>query len=449
MTAKLSGNAAIYTIGCRLNQADSALVCDRLARDGWMIVELDSSPDIDLIIINSCSVTGTASQKSRQAARKFRRLYPNACIVVTGCSAEAENELWAKEDAIDIVLTNPQKKELSEHVRTFFEDQRHISGLLKFSSNEPPEIFMENAESSFPFKSRAFLKVQEGCNNFCSYCIVPYTRGRERSRAWNEVIADFKQLLDSGFQEIVLAGVNICAYNDNGRRLPELLNALTAFDGRFRIRLSSTEPHPDNMKLLAVMAGSPKICRFLHLSLQHGTDEILRAMNRKYTIAEYADFINTARSMIPGIHLGTDIIAGFPGETDELFMKECDFIRQMAFANVHLFTFSPRQGTPAASMPDQVKSIAARGRYKQLTEITEASAAEFIKSQLHRKLQVIFESRDKHGGFTGWSDNYISVRCAGPEVKLHVITDVIPLKLTSGGIEAALPEQSSVLDFNN
>ena len=438
MTAKLSRNAAIYTIGCRLNQADSALVCDRLTRDGWLIVELDSNPDIDLIIINSCSVTGTASQKSRQAARKFRRLYPNACIVVTGCSVEIENELWEKEDSIDIVLTNPRKKELSEHVRTFFDNHRRISGLLKFSSNEPPEIFMENAESSFPFKSRAFLKVQEGCNNFCSYCIVPHTRGRERSRSWDEVITDFKHLLESGFQEIVLAGVNICAYNDNGRRLPELLNTLTGFDGKFRIRLSSTEPHPDNMELLAVMAASPKICRFLHLSLQHGTDEILRAMNRKYTIAEYAAFINAARAKIPGIHLGTDIIVGFPGETDELFMKECDFVRQMALANVHLFTFSPRQGTPAATMPDQVSSAVAKARYKQLIEITEASAAGFIESQLHQPLQVIFESRDKHGYFTGWSDNYISVRCSAPEIKPHVITNVIPQKLIPGGLEAAL-----------
>jgi threonylcarbamoyladenosine tRNA methylthiotransferase MtaB len=436
MTTKFAGNAAIYTIGCRLNQADSALVCDRLTRDGWNIVEMDSGFDLGLIIINSCSVTGTASQKSRQAARKFRRLYPAACIVVTGCSAEVENEFWSAEDSVDIVLANPQKKELVEHVRTFFEGQRQMSGMLKFSSSEPPEVFMENAESSFPFKSRAFLKIQEGCNNFCSYCIVPYTRGRERSRDWDEIIADFKHQLDSGFQEIVLAGVNVCAYNDQGRRLPDLLNKLTGFEGKFRIRLSSTEPHPDNMELLAVMAGNPKICRFLHLSLQHGTDEILSAMNRKYTTAEYADFVRAARAMIPGIHLGTDIIVGFPGETDELFRQECGFVRQMAFANVHIFTFSPRQGTPAATLPDQVKSDIAKQRYKQLMEITGAASAEFIESQLHQKLNVIFESRDKQGYFTGWSDNYISVRCGDSGIKLHELTEVIAARTVAGGIEA-------------
>ncbi|MFA6103972.1 MAG: tRNA (N(6)-L-threonylcarbamoyladenosine(37)-C(2))-methylthiotransferase MtaB [Victivallaceae bacterium] len=439
MATTFSGNAAIYTIGCRLNQADSSLVCDRLTRDGWNIVEMESGSDLNLIIINSCSVTGTASQKSRQAARKFRRLYPSACIVVTGCSAEVESEFWAGEDSVDIVLANPQKKELAEHVRTFFEDQRQMSGMLKFSSSEPPDVFMENAESSFPFKSRAFLKIQEGCNNFCSYCIVPYTRGRERSRAWDEVIADFKHQLDSGFQEIVLAGVNVCAYNDHGRRLPDLLNKLTGFDGQFRIRLSSTEPHPDNMELLAVMAGNPKICRFLHLSLQHGTDEILGAMNRKYTAAGYADFVRAARSMIPGIHLGTDIIVGFPGETDELFSKECEFVRQMAFANVHIFTFSPRKGTPAATLSDQVKPEIARQRYKQLMEITDASSAEFISSQLHQKLNVIFESRDKQGRFTGWSDNYVSVRCGTSGIKPHEITGVIAARVIPGGIEAEIP----------
>jgi threonylcarbamoyladenosine tRNA methylthiotransferase MtaB len=443
MAKKFSGNAAICTIGCRLNQADSSLVYNRLARAGWEIVEMESGSGLNLIIINSCAVTGTASQKSRQAARKFRRLHPSACIVVTGCGAEAENEFWSGEDSVDIVLANPQKKELVEHVRTFFEDQRQMSGRLKFSSNEPPDVFMENAESSFPFKSRAFLKIQEGCNNFCSYCIVPYTRGRERSRAWNEVIADFKHLLDSGFHEIVLAGVNVCAYNDHGRRLPDLLNKLTGFDGRFRIRLSSTEPHPDNMELLAVMAGNPKICRFLHLSLQHGADEILSAMNRKYTTAEYADFVRAARSMIPGIHLGTDIIAGFPGETDELFRKECEFVRQMAFANTHIFTFSPRKGTPAATLPDQVRPEAARQRYKQLMEITEASSAEFIKSQLHQKLYVIFESRDKQGRFTGWSDNYVSVRCGVSGINPHEITEVIALKAIPGGIEAEMPRPAT------
>ena len=193
------------------------------------------------------------------------------------------------------------------------------------------------------------------------------------------------------------------------------------------------------MELLSVMAGNPKICRFLHLSLQHGTDEILSAMNRKYTTAEYADFVRAARSLIPGIHMGTDIIVGFPGETDELFRKECEFVRQMAFANVHIFTFSPRKGTPAATLPGQVNPEVARQRYKQLMEITEASSVEFIRSQLHQKLQVIFESRDKQGRFTGWSDNYVSVRCGAAGINPHGITDVIAARAVPGGIEAEMP----------
>lgn len=423
------GNAAVFTLGCRLNQADSALICDRLKSDGWEIVRPEYAGTIDLLIINTCTVTAAASRKSRQAARRFRSQHSEACILVTGCSAEIENSAWADEEAVDIILTNPEKKQISFLVKDFL-DKKNISSGHTFSIDQPLEIFKEKVGGNFPFKSRAFLKVQEGCNNFCTYCIVPYARGPERSRDWDEVIADFKQFIDKGFEEIVLTGVNICAYNDDGRTLNELIETLCALPGNFRVRLSSTEPHPDNIDLLKTIAKNPKVCRFLHLSLQHGCDEILKAMGRKYTTSEFANFINEARRFIPGIHLGTDVIVGFPGETEEHFEQEIEFVKKMNFSNIHIFTYSKREKTPAASMPGQVPGNIANERRLRLVKIADEMKTDFVKSQIGKTLPVLFERKNKAGYFQGWSDNYINFICDDPSIKKHVITKVKAVEVT-------------------
>ena len=428
MTEK-TGNAAVFTLGCRLNQADSALICDRLKSDGWEIVRPEYAGRIDLLIINTCTVTAAASRKSRQAARRFKSKHSEACILVTGCSAEIENSAWADEEVVDIILTNPEKKQISSLVKDFL-DKKNISSGHTFSIDQPLEIFKEKTGGNFPFKSRAFLKVQEGCNNFCTYCIVPYARGPERSRDWDEIIADFKQFISKGFEEIVLTGVNICAYNDKGRTLNELIESLCALPGGFRIRLSSTEPHPNNIALLKTMAENPKVCRFLHLSLQHGCDEILKAMGRKYTTSEFAAFIKEARRLIPDIHLGTDVIVGFPGETEEHFEQEIEFIKKINFSNIHIFTYSKREKTPAATMPDQVPGNIANERRLRLVKIADKMKTDFVKSQIGKTLPVIFERKNKAGYFQGWSDNYINFICDDPNIKKHVITKVKALGIT-------------------
>jgi len=426
---KTSGNAAVFTLGCRLNQADSALICDRLKSDGWEIVRPEYAGTIDLLIVNTCTVTAAASRKSRQATRRFRAKHPEACILVTGCSTEIEKSAWSKEEAVDIILTNPEKKQISSLLKDFL-NKKSISSGKTFSIDQPLEIFKEKVGGNFPFKSRAFLKVQEGCNNFCTYCIVPYARGPERSRDWDEVTADFKQFIAKGFEEIVLTGVNICAYNDQGRTLNDLIEALCKIPGKFRIRLSSTEPHPKNIDLLKTIAKNPKVCRFLHLSLQHGCDEILKAMGRKYTTSEFASFIKEARRLIPGIHLGTDIIVGFPGETEEYFEQEIEFVKKMNFSNIHIFTYSKREKTPAATMPDQVPGNIANERRLRLVEIADKMKIDFIKSQLGKTLPVLFERKNKAGYFQGWSDNYINFICNDPNVKKHIITQMKAIEIT-------------------
>lgn len=428
----MNRTAAIHTVGCRLNQADSALICGRLRLAGWRVVEADCGEKIDLLIINSCCVTGAAAQKSRQAARRFRKLHPGCRVILTGCSAEADYGQWLKEGVADLVVPNPDKKNIIALIHELFEGEKPSP--VHFSMDEKHGgIFTENAAADFPFKSRAFIKIQEGCENFCSYCIVPYTRGPERSRAWNEIVGDFEQLLARGFHEIVLTGVNICAYRDGGRGLPELIDRLCSCPGSYRIRLSSTEPHPDNRELIGAMARNPRVCRFLHLALQHGSDAILRAMNRKYTAAQYREFAEAARRAIPGIHIGTDLIVGFPGETDELFEESCRLVREMNFANMHIFSFSPRKGTPAASMPDQAPPAAVKERYAKLQRIAAASKKNFHRSRLGIPVGVIFE-KEENGIFTGWSDNYIHISSSRPGIRLHEITEAIPVRQTPEGL---------------
>ena len=386
--------AEIHTLGCRLNIADSALLTARLEKAGYELLEGSGNRSVDLIVLNSCAVTAEAAAKSRRMVRRMRRENPQAKIIVTGCAAQLDPETFLKAGA-DAALPNAGKKLIPDHC---FEETDWKAEEL---------VFEENSLSSFPFRSRAFIKIQEGCNNFCTYCIVPYVRGRERSRAFDEVISDCKKAIADGFPEVVLTGVNTCAYNDSGKDLGVLLEELCALPGDFRIRLSSTEPRMDNFAMIDAMAkGGEKVCRFLHLSLQYGCDRILKAMGRRYSCEEYRRFVSAAREKLPGVHVGTDVIVGFPGETDEDFAQCLEFVKEMAFANIHIFSYSPRPGTPAATMPGQVPAHIAKERFQQLKAVADKSAADFRDAQIGKNAQVIFERSGK-GILRGWSDNYL------------------------------------------
>jgi len=397
--------AAIVTLGCRLNTADSALMTARLVQAGYEMAE-SNAPHLDLAVLNTCAVTQEAVRKSRAAARKLRREHPGIRIIGVGCATLLEPEFWRKNHLADIVSGQSGKRDFQESPERPFEP-----------------VFSESANPLFPFRSRAFLKIQEGCNNFCTYCIVPYVRGRERSRAFDEVLSDARSALAAGFHELVLTGVNTCAYCDGGRTLGELVRAVSSLPGDFRIRLSSTEPELHNRELLEVMA-DPKnrVCRFLHLSLQHGCDRILQAMHRRYTAQEYADFVHQARQMISGIHIGTDFIVGFPGETEEDFAEGAALAKSLDFANMHIFPYSRRAGTLAADYPDQIPGDVVQERARRLHETAESMAKRFANSFQHAVLPVIFEEKRADGLYHGWSDNYLEV--AAEDAPLDVISQV-------------------------
>jgi len=294
-------------------------------------------------------------------------------------------------------------------------------------------LFYEKTNAVFPFKSRAFLKIQEGCNSFCSYCIVPYARGRERSRDKEEVISDFRNMLAEGFKEIVLTGVNICTYKCGTTSLSGLVHELAAIEGDFRIRLGSTEPHPSNYEIIDLLEKFPdKVCRFLHLPLQHGSDEILKLMNRKYTSSEYEAFVEEARKRIPGIHIGSDVIVGFPGETVKHFSEMREFIQKINFANLHIFTYSKREGTPAVDFPGHVEPDIAAERYAALSGDAEKSAIAFAESQIGKTLTILVEKK-LDGIAEGWSDNYLRIKVLNPDARKNSFLQITPLRLLPDG----------------
>ena len=401
--------ARIITLGCRLNHADSALLTARLEAAGFTLCDDPRCP-VDLIVVNSCAVTAEAEAKSRRQILRLRRENPGSVIVAAGCAVELNKEALLNAGA-DQVLTNPDKK-------------LEFSCASGVKSREiPVENFCENSLSNFPFRSRAFIKVQEGCDNFCSYCIVPVVRGASRSRNFAETVADCRKNIEAGFPEIVLTGVNTCNYSDSGRDLGGLIREISAIPGDFRIRLSSTEPHPGDLTLLELMAENPKVCRFLHISMQHGCDRILKLMNRRYHAGEFAEFVRTARKMVPGIHIGTDFIVGFPGETEADFAEALQLVEDIGFANIHCFVYSPRPGTVAAGLPGRVAPEVAKARMERLRKAADFSRKEFALSQCGKVLPVIFERAIK-GRAVGWSDNYLEISVPENEVPLRKIVQI-------------------------
>ena len=431
--------AAIFTLGCRLNSADTALMHSRLADAGYTLKEIDHK-HLDLIIINGCAVTALAAKKSRQTAKKMRQLHPEAVIIGTGCSVKIDDIsnitdyiLQDKRNLaylLEKAAENTNKNSIRQFSVNFKEEESEFDN-NDFSNSY---VFKEKSVGSFPFNSRAFIKIQEGCNNFCTYCIVPHVRGRERSRNFDEVIADVKNAIKNNYPEIILTGVNSCAYNDNGKNLTDLLKEIAKIDGNYRIRLSSTEPKMDNMELLYTMAKlGDKVCRFLHLSMQHGNDEILKKMNRHYTFEEYRKFVEKARELIPDIHIGTDIIVGFPQESEANFLDSCEHVREINFGNSHLFSYSKRIGTPAATMSGQIDNATIKRRYNELKKITDESAENFAKSFIGKTLPVIFEEIKSDGMLHGWSDNYLPIKIAPQSVEKEKIVQVKILEYCSDG----------------
>jgi len=409
---KKSPRAVLLELGCRLNQCEGEAIASALRASGF---EIALAPeDVDLAIVNSCGVTATASSKSFAAVRRLRRDNPKAFIIFSGCAASLPSENLP----CDIVVPSVSKDSIPKLAAEHF-------GLAQTSS---PELRPGGA------KTRAYLKIQDGCNNFCAFCVVPFARGRERSLEPKALRESFTRLLDAGFKEVVLTGVNLCAYSRDGLDLPALVESFLALPGDFRLRLGSTEPHPSLARLAEIMESDRKLCRFLHLPLQHGADSILKSMGRKYLTANFAELVAMARSLVPGIHIGTDIIAGLPGETEELFEESKNFLETQSFSNMHVFSYSPRDGTRAAEMPGQVSEAELRRRHDILKELAASKAKEFALSQIGKPLAMLTERPKKQGFASGWSDNYLKLELPASPPSRNEFIEVIAKTIDDNGV---------------
>ena len=411
----------ITTLGCKVNQYESASFKAGFQDAGLEIVNKNERADI--VIINSCTVTGSASAQSRQTIRKMARLNPDAKIIVTGCYAELAAEELAKEaDLIgrDYTLIGNSKKDIL--VNTALEDYEATTRIILGSIKDAKEI-CELPVRKFGERSRAYLRIQDGCESFCSYCIVPYTRGPSRSLAPEKVLQQAKIFAEEGHKEIVLTGIHIGYYGrdlEGENNIVSLIDQLTAATPAMHYRISSLEPSEITDDLLQLMLTRPNIQHHLHIPLQSGHDDILKRMNRRYNTATFKEIVERCRRLLPDAAIGIDILAGFPGETEKQFEEAIEFLYNLDFTYLHVFPYSIRPGTPAATYPDQVDKNIKEQRVAKLRELSDYKRDTFYKSQLEQTVTVLVEGkRDETGLLKGFSDNYVAVRFSGDDTLIN------------------------------
>ena len=420
----------ITTLGCKVNQFESASFKAGFQDAGVEIVGKNELADI--VIVNSCTVTGSASAQSRQTIRKMARQNPNAKIIVTGCYAEIAADELAKEKLLigrDYTLIGNSKKDIL--VNTALEDYEASTKIILGSIKEAKNI-CELPVRQFGERSRAYLRIQDGCESFCSYCIVPYTRGPNRSLAPEKVIHQAKVFEKAGHKEIVLTGIHIGYYGRDlagQNNIVTLIDQLTLATPGVQYRISSLEPIEITDDLLHLMVDRSNIQHHLHIPLQSGHDEILKRMNRRYNTATFEEIVTKCRTYLPDAAIGIDILAGFPGETDQQFDEAIEFLKNLNFTYLHVFPYSIRPGTPAATYPNQVEKNIKEQRVAKLRELSDYKRDTFYTSQLEQTVAVLVEGRrDDSGLLKGFSDNYVAVRFQGDNT---LINQRVQVKLTT------------------
>lgn len=399
--------AAFYTLGCKVNQYETEAMSELFEKSGYEIVAFEEYADV--YVVNTCTVTGMSDRKSRQIIRRAKRLNPHAIAVVTGCYAQTAPDAALKIDGVNLVVGTQDRKNIVSLVESITSDSSENAVRDIMHTRE----FEDLSVKTYKNRTRAYIKIQEGCNQFCSYCIIPYARGPVRSRPCGEVIAEVERLAEEGFTEVILAGIHVASYGiDLGDcDLAKLIRHIDKIEKIRRIRLSSIEPMTLDESFIENVKSCKKLCRHFHISLQSGCDETLKRMNRKYTGADYEKIVNGLRKNYPDVAITTDIMVGFPGETDEEFRKTCEFVEKIAFADAHVFQYSRRNGTPAAARPGQIPSAEKEKRSKKIIEITKKSQEEYFKKFVGTYAEVLFEQpcHRKDGYFEGKTDNYLTV----------------------------------------
>lgn len=426
---------AIFTLGCKVNQADSQSIQDIFTQAGFEIVPPEDVADI--YIINTCVVTNIGQQKSRRMIRRFVKSNPEALVVVTGCYPQTAEQEVASIDGVGLIIGNQDRCNILELVQQALVERKQLNKVRNICE---ATAFENMPAGTTTDKTRAFLKIQEGCNQFCSYCIIPYARGRLRSRSASDIHQQTEILVQKGFKEIVLLGIHLGAWGKDLSPASELATAVKsalAVKELPSLRLGSLECIEVGDELLQIMEQDNRLAKHLHLPLQSGSNAILKAMNRPYSCEDFGDLVDRLRSLVPDIAITTDIIVGFPGETEEMFAETMALVEKIKFADIHIFPFSKRKNTPAEKMPAQVTNIVKQKRVAQLTTLAEKLRQNFLYSCLNKEHKVLFEQK-KHGLFSGYTSNYIKVYVQSDVDLTNQICTVRTTELYSDGLKGEI-----------
>ena len=406
------------TQGCKVNHCDSELISQCMIAKGYEPAEDGEAPDI--VIVNSCTVTENSDKKGFRIISKLRRDNPGAVVVLTGCYPQAFPDEAEKNGNADIIVGNAAKEDIPELIEKYL-----CSGKAECVCKSHSRVFDEGAELSHSKNTRAYIKIEDGCDRFCSYCIIPKARGRVRSKGLERIGTEAEFHANDGHKEIVLTGINLSCYGtDIGLSLYDAVRAAADVPMIERVRLSSLEPELLTAELIEKMSGVEKLCPHFHLSLQSGCSSTLKRMNRHYSAEEYREIVEMLRKAFPGCGITTDVMVGFAGETEEEFRQSAEFVRNIGFAKVHVFTYSVRAGTKAAEMDNQVDAQTKEQRYKIMSEIAEKARNEFWSRNVGTVHRVLIERQTSPKFINGYTENYIPVRIYGGEAKRHDVVDV-------------------------
>ena len=399
---------AFYTLGCKVNQYETNAMEQQFIQNNYKIV--DNTEKADIYVINTCTVTNMADRKSRQMLRRVKEINQSAVIVVCGCYAQVAKAELEQIPEVDIILGINEKNKIVQIVEEYLENQNNIIEVADVSKQKE---FLDFGDVTYTEKNRAVIKVQDGCNMFCSYCLIPYARGRIRSRKIENVVSEIEKIAKQGIKEVVITGIHVASYgkdfeNEN-IRLINLLEEINKIEGIARIRLSSLEPTIVDEEFAQRLSKLEKICDHFHLSLQSGCDATLKRMNRKYTTARYKEATEILRKFYPNANFTTDVIVGFPGETDEEFNQTYKFLKEIGFYKMHIFKYSPRKGTVAEKLPNQVDGNIKEERSKKLIELSNNMQNEKNSQYIGETVKVLFEEYES-GYYKGHTTNYMVVK---------------------------------------
>ena len=435
------------TLGCKVNQYETNAMTQKFLEKGYKVIEennenQEEKPDI--CIINTCTVTNMSDRKSRQMLRRMKEKNPDTIVVAVGCYAQVAKDELSKIPEIDLILGNNEKVEIVKYVEEYIEKNQKISEIEDVMKSRE---FSDFGNITFSEKTRAVIKIQDGCDRFCSYCIIPYARGRVRSRKPESIISEITQIASKGIKEVVITGIHIASYGKDfimckdekirNYRLIDLLEEINKIDGIERIRLGSIEPLLITEEFVERLKKLNKICHHFHLSLQSGCNETLKRMNRRYTTEQFRNIVTILRGAYKDVNLTTDIIVGFPGETEEEFNKTYEFLKEINFYKMHVFKYSPRKGTKAAVMANQVPGNIKEERSKKLIELSNEKEFNYNSQYIGKDVDVLFEE-EKTGVYKGHTQNYIMVYCESKEKLNNKIKSVSCKKVIDDHIVAKI-----------